>query len=201
MVIEHPFDNKMVRLLAHARTVVVTDLDTLWPKAFILTRGKTHYRTLDRGKSWQHFEMPLTPALIGRPLSFHSDPAKWGYILYQGTACENSGGWGDSCHDEVRIVSIFALLPAFLSLVSSSSGGSSACWHGLQSASLLFPSAGWVAYVAAGNIAVMMGNLRGIAIARLCRKVPALQATYNKRRTSGQRWKLRVRLWRAPPLG
>ncbi|KAM5541455.1 hypothetical protein V8D89_005009 [Ganoderma adspersum] len=79
MVIEHPFDNKV---------------------AFILSRGKTHYRTLDRGKTWQRFDMPLAPALIGRPLSFHSDPAKWDYVLYQGTACENNGGWGDSCHDE-----------------------------------------------------------------------------------------------------
>lgn len=90
---------------AHAKDVAVADSDTLYAQAFILTRGKTHYRTLDRGKSWQRFDMPLTPALIGRPLSFHSDPSKWGYILYQGTACDSNGGWGDSCHDEVSFVS------------------------------------------------------------------------------------------------
>lgn len=45
--------------------------------------------------------MPLQPALIARPLSFHSDPKKYGYILYQGTVCERIG-WGSVCHDEVR---------------------------------------------------------------------------------------------------
>ncbi|KAI0071571.1 Oligoxyloglucan reducing end-specific cellobiohydrolase [Panus rudis PR-1116 ss-1] len=79
MVIEHPFDNSY---------------------AFVLTRGTTHYRTQDRGKSWKAFEMPIPPALVGRPLSFHSDPKKYGYILYQGTACEKLGPFGSICHDE-----------------------------------------------------------------------------------------------------
>ncbi|EPS94899.1 hypothetical protein FOMPIDRAFT_101305 [Fomitopsis schrenkii] len=79
MVIEHPFDNKY---------------------AFVLTRGYDHYRTADRGKTWQRFVMPVPPALVGKPLSFHSDPQKYGYILYQGTACESTGGWGSVCHDE-----------------------------------------------------------------------------------------------------
>ena len=48
--------------------------------------------------------MPLTPALVGRPLSFHSEKAD--YILYQGTACDNSGGWGSLCHDEVSICTL-----------------------------------------------------------------------------------------------
>ncbi|KIY66769.1 vacuolar protein sorting/targeting protein 10 [Cylindrobasidium torrendii FP15055 ss-10] len=78
MVIEHPFDNRM---------------------AFLLTRGKRHYRTDDRGKSWRAFDMPLAPALVAKPLSFHSDPKKFGYILYQGTKCERIG-WGQLCHDE-----------------------------------------------------------------------------------------------------
>ena len=46
--------------------------------------------------------MPVPPALVGKPLSFHSDPQKYGYILYQGTSCESTGGWGSVCHDEVR---------------------------------------------------------------------------------------------------
>ena len=79
-------------------------------QAFILSRGKTHYMTLNRGETWQKFEMPLPPAMIGRPLSFHSDPAKWGYILYQGTVCPSNGGWGEPCHDEVRLVSALASL-------------------------------------------------------------------------------------------
>ncbi|OSD04902.1 Oligoxyloglucan reducing end-specific cellobiohydrolase [Trametes coccinea BRFM310] len=78
MVVEHPFDNRI---------------------AFILSRSTTHWRTIDRGKTWQSFDMPLPPALVSRPLSFHSDPSKWGYVLYQGTVCSGSG-WGSICHDE-----------------------------------------------------------------------------------------------------
>ena len=65
---------------------------------------------MNRGETWQKFEMPLPPAMIGRPLSFHSDPAKWGYILYQGTVCPSNGGWGEPCHDEVRLVWALASL-------------------------------------------------------------------------------------------
>ncbi|KAI0738712.1 Oligoxyloglucan reducing end-specific cellobiohydrolase [Daedaleopsis nitida] len=79
MVIDHPFDNRV---------------------AFILSRGTKHWRTLNRGDSWQSFETKIPPALVGRPLSFHSDPKKWEYILFQGTACDKSGGWGSRCHDE-----------------------------------------------------------------------------------------------------
>ncbi|KAI0351364.1 Oligoxyloglucan reducing end-specific cellobiohydrolase [Trametes cingulata] len=78
MVIEHPFDNRV---------------------AFILSRGTKHYRTIDRGKTWQSFEMPIQPALVGRPLSFHADTEKWGYVLYQGTTCSGSG-WKTVCYDE-----------------------------------------------------------------------------------------------------
>ncbi|KAF9457576.1 Oligoxyloglucan reducing end-specific cellobiohydrolase [Collybia nuda] len=78
MVIEHPFNNRY---------------------AFVLTAGSKHYRTADRGKTWQHFELPIPPAVVSRPLSFHSDPAKYGYILYQGTYC-NKKGWDAICHDE-----------------------------------------------------------------------------------------------------
>ncbi|KAH9941948.1 Oligoxyloglucan reducing end-specific cellobiohydrolase [Amylocystis lapponica] len=79
MVIEHPFDNHI---------------------AFALTRGTTHYQTEDRGKTWRPFTMPIPPAMVGKPLSFHSDPTKYGYILYQGTQCDKSSGWGAVCHDE-----------------------------------------------------------------------------------------------------
>ncbi|KIM90139.1 hypothetical protein PILCRDRAFT_811868 [Piloderma croceum F 1598] len=78
MVFEHPFDNRY---------------------AFILTKGKTHYRTEDRGKNWRSFDMPISPAFAPQPLSFHSDPTKYGYILYQGTVCEQKG-WVSLCHDE-----------------------------------------------------------------------------------------------------
>ncbi|KDR81165.1 hypothetical protein GALMADRAFT_241725 [Galerina marginata CBS 339.88] len=78
MVIEHPAENRY---------------------AFALTDGTTHYRTEDRGKTWRSFDVPLPPALVSRPLSFHSDPKKYGHILYQGTACDRQG-WGRVCHDE-----------------------------------------------------------------------------------------------------
>ncbi|KAJ7281966.1 vacuolar protein sorting/targeting protein 10 [Mycena rebaudengoi] len=80
MVMEHPFDNSY---------------------AFVLTRSTTHYRTEDRGKSWHPFEVPIPPALVTKPLAFHSDREKYGYVLYQGTACDKSG-WGAVCHDEMR---------------------------------------------------------------------------------------------------
>ncbi|KAJ7230698.1 vacuolar protein sorting/targeting protein 10 [Mycena pura] len=81
MVVEHPFDNSY---------------------AFVLTRGKTHYRTQDRGKTWQFFKVDVPPADVPRPLSFHSDPKKSGYILYQGSVCEKSG-WTRICHDETYL--------------------------------------------------------------------------------------------------
>ncbi|KAF5379399.1 hypothetical protein D9615_006570 [Tricholomella constricta] len=67
--------------------------------AFVLTDGNRHYRTDDRGKSWRHFDLPLPPAHISRPLSFHAAVGMDGYILYQGTVCDRKG-WGALCHDE-----------------------------------------------------------------------------------------------------
>ncbi|KAJ7446295.1 Oligoxyloglucan reducing end-specific cellobiohydrolase [Mycena latifolia] len=81
MVIEHPFDTS---------------------QAFILTRSTTHFRTADRGKSWRAFEVPIPPAIVASPLSFHSHPQKHGYILYQGTVCDKVGRSG-ICHDETYV--------------------------------------------------------------------------------------------------
>ncbi|EGN96883.1 hypothetical protein SERLA73DRAFT_170248 [Serpula lacrymans var. lacrymans S7.3] len=77
MLIEHPFENHY---------------------AFVLTGGTTHYRTDDRGRTWRQFEVPAAVSFIGNPLSFHSDPAKWGHIIYHGTVCERVG-WGETCQD------------------------------------------------------------------------------------------------------
>ncbi|EIW75279.1 Oligoxyloglucan reducing end-specific cellobiohydrolase [Coniophora puteana RWD-64-598 SS2] len=79
MLIEHPFDNKY---------------------AFVMTSGKTHYRTSDRGKTWRSFDVPVKMAFTPVPLSFHSDPAKYGNILYQGAECTSWGPFGESCRDD-----------------------------------------------------------------------------------------------------
>ena len=85
----------------HRCILLSAALTPLLAQAFVLTRGTTHYRTEDRGQTWRSFEMALPPSKIARPLSFHSDPSKFGYIIYQGTKCEREGGWSQMCHDQV----------------------------------------------------------------------------------------------------
>lgn len=63
----------------------------------MLTRDKKHWLTTDFGKSWRDFTVPVEPALVGAPLSFHAD--KYGHIMYQGTKCD---GFSGGCSDEVR---------------------------------------------------------------------------------------------------
>ncbi|KAJ6529858.1 hypothetical protein DFH09DRAFT_1285201, partial [Mycena vulgaris] len=81
LVIGHPFDSSY---------------------AFILTRSTRHFRTENRGKTWRAFEVPIPPAVVAAPLSFHSDPQKYEYILYQGTVCSKAGH-ADVCHDETYV--------------------------------------------------------------------------------------------------
>ncbi|KAJ7679781.1 vacuolar protein sorting/targeting protein 10 [Mycena rosella] len=81
LVIEHPFDSSY---------------------AFILTRSTMHFRTENRGMTWRAFEVPIPPAVVAAPLSFHSDPQKYGYILYQGTVCSKVGH-ADICHEETYV--------------------------------------------------------------------------------------------------
>ncbi|KIM23059.1 hypothetical protein M408DRAFT_28179, partial [Serendipita vermifera MAFF 305830] len=66
--IEHPIDSRV---------------------AFILTDGTKHYTTRDRGRTWNSFETPMPPTWDEDPLSFHADPKKAGYVMYQGVQCEN----------------------------------------------------------------------------------------------------------------
>ncbi|KAG2093136.1 uncharacterized protein F5147DRAFT_755284 [Suillus discolor] len=77
MFIEHPFNNRV---------------------AFVLTDTFTHYRTEDRGKKWVTFSVPDLVAYVSKPLSFHSDPRKWKYTLFQGTKCVQIP-WGERCQD------------------------------------------------------------------------------------------------------
>ena len=70
--------------------------------AFGLGPDTKHWVTYNRGDSWQSFETPREPSLIGDVLSFHAE--KEGWILFQGNACEDTGsgkwGGGRSCWDE-----------------------------------------------------------------------------------------------------
>ncbi|KAG2364310.1 vacuolar protein sorting/targeting protein 10 [Suillus spraguei] len=77
MFIEHPFNNRV---------------------AFVLTNSYTHYRTDDRGKSWRTFNVPELISYVPKPLSFHSDPQKQEYTLFQGTQCDKIP-WGEQCRD------------------------------------------------------------------------------------------------------
>ncbi|PKY15605.1 Oligoxyloglucan reducing end-specific cellobiohydrolase, partial [Rhizophagus irregularis] len=54
-------------------------------RAYILTIGKTHYKTSDKGKSWQEFTTPIPPAKNVKVLSFHAH--REDYLLFRGTKC------------------------------------------------------------------------------------------------------------------
>mgnify|MGYP003876114439 CR=1 FL=1 len=69
-------------------------------QAFVLTAGTTHYRSINRGETWQSFKTALAPSLSANTLSFHA--RKWDWILFTGQSCDDAGGWqGRVCHDEV----------------------------------------------------------------------------------------------------
>lgn len=67
--------------------------------AFIFTDGKKHYRTHDRGVSWQEFSTSLPPSFSTGVLAFNAHREE--YIIYHGLACKGSTwGWGQACHTE-----------------------------------------------------------------------------------------------------
>lgn len=112
VVVEHPFDTSVVSVTPlSGRTPVTPPLgadthpgtDHTHPpaQAFILSSERTHYRTMNRGETWQSFETPLAPSLSSTTLSFNARRPEW--ILFAGQKCESIGGWqGKVCHDEVR---------------------------------------------------------------------------------------------------
>ncbi|CAE6471894.1 hypothetical protein ACGC1H_003813 [Rhizoctonia solani] len=78
MLVEHPFNNRM---------------------AFILGDKLTHWRTMDRGRLWQSFEMPHPIAFVPAPMSFHADEKNSEWILMQVRECKKSSwGWSEICH-------------------------------------------------------------------------------------------------------
>lgn len=97
--VKHPFDNNYVR---HSSSSHATVSCSYKSQAFVLSKGKKHWRTADRVKTWHSFKMPLAPAITATPLSFHSDKKNYKYILYQGTECTFIPGWPETCVDTVR---------------------------------------------------------------------------------------------------
>ncbi|SNX87401.1 related to VPS10 domain-containing receptor SorCS1 precursor [Melanopsichium pennsylvanicum] len=84
LLVSHPFDPKT---------------------AFILSKDTSHYRTSDRGKTWQEFLTPHPPATrAGPPMEFHADPKHWDYIIFTGKKCSMWTPWGGRvCHDEAYV--------------------------------------------------------------------------------------------------
>lgn len=94
MLVPHPFDKK---------------------QAFILSRETTHWRSIDRGKTWQEFLTPEPPATrAGAPMEFHADEKHWDWIIFTGKKCSMWTPWGGRiCHDEAYYTTnAFATNPA-----------------------------------------------------------------------------------------
>ncbi|PWN28461.1 Oligoxyloglucan reducing end-specific cellobiohydrolase [Jaminaea rosea] len=84
MLVEHPYDKRM---------------------AFILSSGKSHWRSADRGKTWQEFKTPEPPAVrAGPPLEFNADEKHYDFIIFTGKKCKPWTPWGGAiCHDEAYV--------------------------------------------------------------------------------------------------
>ncbi|CAO1629918.1 unnamed protein product [Parajaminaea phylloscopi] len=84
MLIEHPYDKRM---------------------AFILSSGKSHWRSADRGATWQEFKTPEAPAVrAGPPLEFNADQKHYEHIIFTGKKCKPWTPWGGNiCHDEAYV--------------------------------------------------------------------------------------------------
>jgi hypothetical protein len=110
-LIEHPFDNRVVSAICRS----CKGRQLTCHQAFVLTKGTKHYKTDDRGRTWRSFDVPLEPALSFSPLSFHADPQKAGYILYQGVKCERHTIFGlRECSEKVRPLVIIPALHSSL---------------------------------------------------------------------------------------
>ncbi|KAF1797441.1 hypothetical protein V8B55DRAFT_1516083 [Mucor lusitanicus] len=69
-------------------------------RAYIIGKAKRHWKTTDKGKSWQEFSTPVEPAAVGPHLSFHAE--RPGYILFTGFKCKLGSWTGVDCHDETH---------------------------------------------------------------------------------------------------
>lgn len=89
-VYDHPFDPKT---------------------AFILTKTRTQWKTHDRGKTWEKFEVKFPPSLKYTPLSFNARQPH--FVIYTGMSCEEGDFFtGPVCTDHVcALPRVFLLFP------------------------------------------------------------------------------------------
>lgn len=68
-------------------------------QAFIMSDDLEHWRTMNRGKTWQSFRTPLPPSTrASLPLHFHADKKHHDWILFTGKSCDK-GLLTTTCHD------------------------------------------------------------------------------------------------------
>ncbi|ORX42516.1 Oligoxyloglucan reducing end-specific cellobiohydrolase [Hesseltinella vesiculosa] len=65
-------------------------------KAYIIGKGKTHWKTEDQGVTWQSFESLTEPANGNQVLSFHAQ--RPGHVLFFGFQCDAQGWGAPDCH-------------------------------------------------------------------------------------------------------
>ncbi|CEJ04296.1 hypothetical protein RMCBS344292_18261 [Rhizopus microsporus] len=75
---EHPYDND---------------------RAYVLSSGTTHWKTVDKGKTWQEFHTRSEPGSSSSHLSFHAERS--GYILFSGVSCKFGSWLGIDCQTSV----------------------------------------------------------------------------------------------------
>lgn len=63
-------------------------------------KGTKHWKTTDKGKTWQEFSTPVEPATVGPHLGFHAERPS--YILFTGFKCKLGSWTGVDCHEEVN---------------------------------------------------------------------------------------------------
>lgn len=68
-------------------------------RAVILGEGTTHWKTSDRGETWEEFKVDLPISSVQNTLAFHSE--KPDYVLYAGRECERETFF-EICEDHVR---------------------------------------------------------------------------------------------------
>ncbi|GAA5814583.1 hypothetical protein MFLAVUS_008082 [Mucor flavus] len=69
-------------------------------RAYVLGKNKKHWKTTDKGKTWQEFATPVEPATVGPHLSFHAE--RTGYVLFTGFKCKLGSWTGIDCHVETH---------------------------------------------------------------------------------------------------